>query len=87
MASSTIRPSSASSLFRLCNPTITCAASLVSLNPSSRRFPYLASGNHSLLFFPSVSYYSLNLLYIYIFVIDNSSLHFWRFSSSNLIES
>jgi hypothetical protein len=29
----------------------------------------------------------LNLLYIYIFVIDNSSLHFWRFSSSNLIES
>ncbi|KAG6739670.1 hypothetical protein POTOM_057284 [Populus tomentosa] len=43
MASSTIRPSSASSLFRLCNTTNTCAASLVSLNPSSRRFPYLAS--------------------------------------------
>ena len=63
MASPTIRPTPASSSFRLCDTTSTCAASLVSLNSSSRRFPYLARGNDTLLFFPSVSYYPLNLLY------------------------
>ncbi|KAF9662560.1 hypothetical protein SADUNF_Sadunf18G0066900 [Salix dunnii] len=42
MASSTIRPSPASSSFRIYDTANTCAASLVSLNSSSRRFPYLA---------------------------------------------